>query len=77
LGPDAPPAEILAGSIEEFRREAQRVEGGLILHEAPRTLKAHADAWGKPGGDFDLMRRLKAELDPRNLCNPGRFLGGL
>jgi glycolate oxidase FAD binding subunit len=47
------------------------------LHEAPRDLKAHADAWGKPGGGFDLMRRLKAEFDPRNLCNPGRFLGGL
>jgi glycolate oxidase FAD binding subunit len=77
LGPDAPPAEILAGSIEDFRREAQRVEGRLILHEVPRTLKAHVDAWGKPGGDFDLMRRLKAEFDPRNLCNPGRFLGGL
>jgi glycolate oxidase FAD binding subunit len=77
LGPDAPPAEILAGSIEDLRREAQRHEGSLILHEGPRTLKAHVDVWGKPGGDFDLMRRLKAELDPRNLCNPGRFLGGL
>jgi FAD/FMN-containing dehydrogenase len=77
LGPDAPPAEILAGSIEDLRREAQRHEGSLILHEGPRTLKAHVDAWGKPGGDFDLIRRLKAEFDPRNLCNPGRFLGGL
>ena len=77
LGPDAPPAEILARSFEELRREAQRAEGSLVLHEAPRNLKAHADVWGKPGGDFDLMRRLKAEFDPRNLCNPGRFLGGL
>jgi len=77
LGPDAPPAETLAGSFEELRCEAQRAEGSLVLHEAPRDLKAHADAWGKPGGGFDLMRRLKAEFDPRNLCNPGRFLGGL
>ena len=77
LDPDAPPAEILARSFEEVRREAQRVEGSLVLHEAPRDLKAHADAWGKPSGGFDLMRRLKAEFDPRNLCNPGRFLGGL
>jgi len=77
LGPDAPPAEMLVGSFEEVRYEAQRVDGSLVFLEAPRDLKAHADAWGKPGDDFDLMRHLKAEFDPRNLCNPGRFLGGL
>jgi glycolate oxidase FAD binding subunit len=53
------------------------VEGSLVLQDAPATLKARVDAWGKPGDGFDVMRRLKAEFDPRGLCNPGRFLGGI
>jgi glycolate oxidase FAD binding subunit len=77
LGPDAPPMEVLASGIEELRREAEKAEGSLVLHTAPATLKAHLDAWGKPGGAFDVMRRLKAEFDPRGICNPGRFLGGI
>jgi glycolate oxidase FAD binding subunit len=77
LGPEAPPVEVLASGIEELRRESERAEGSLVLQAAPAVLKAHLDAWGKPGGAFDVMRRLKAEFDPRGVCNPGRFLGGI
>jgi glycolate oxidase FAD binding subunit len=77
LGPEAPPVEVMAGGIEELRREAEKAEGSLVLQAAPAALKAHLDAWGKPGGAFDVMRRLKAEFDPQALCNPGRFLGGI
>jgi FAD/FMN-containing dehydrogenase len=77
LGPEAPPVEVLASGIEELRRESEKAEGSLVLKAAPATLKVRLDAWGKPGGAFDVMRRLKAEFDPRGLFNPGRFLGGI
>jgi glycolate oxidase FAD binding subunit len=77
LGPEAPPVEVLASGLEELRREAEKAEGSLVLQGAPVALKAHLDAWGKPGGAFDVMRRLKADFDSRGLCNPGRFLGGI
>jgi glycolate oxidase FAD binding subunit len=77
LGPEAPPVEILASSLEDLRRESEKAEGSLVLQAAPAALKAHLDAWGKPGGAFEVMRRLKADFDPRGLCNPGRFLGGI
>jgi glycolate oxidase FAD binding subunit len=77
LGPKAPPDEVLAAALEGLRREAEAVEGSLILQDAPASLKARMDAWGKRGDGFSVMRRLKAEFDPRGLCNPGRFLGGL
>ena len=77
LGPSAPPEEVLADALAGLRREAIAVEGSLVLQDAPTTLKARVDAWGKPGDGFDVMRRLKAEFDPRGLCNPGRFLGGI
>jgi glycolate oxidase FAD binding subunit len=77
LGPKAPPDEVLGDALEGLRREAEAAEGSLILQDAPASLKARMDAWGKPGEGFGVMRRLKAEFDPRGLCNPGRFLGGL
>jgi glycolate oxidase FAD binding subunit len=77
LGPKAPPDEVLADALEGLRREAEAVEGSLIMQDAPAPLKARVDVWGKPGDGFTVMRRLKAEFDPRGLCNPGRFLGGL
>jgi glycolate oxidase FAD binding subunit len=77
LGPEAPPVEVLASGIEELRRESEKAEGSLVLQAAPAALKARLDAWGKPAGAFGVMRRLKAEFDPRGLCNPGRFLGGI
>ncbi len=77
LGPEATPAEVLASGLEELRREAEKAEGSLVLLAAPASLKAHLDVWGKPGGAFEVMRRLKADFDPRSLCNPGRFLGGI
>jgi len=77
LGPEAPPVEALASGIEELRRESEKAEGCLVLQAAPASLKARLDAWGKPGGAFNVMRRLKAQFDPRGLLNPGRFLGGI
>ena len=77
LGPEAPPVEVLAKGLEDLRRESEAAEGSLTLHAAPSALKRHLDAWGKPGGAFTVMRRLKTEFDPRGLCNPGRFLGGI
>jgi FAD/FMN-containing dehydrogenase len=77
LGPQAPPDEALADALEGLRREAEDAGGSLVLHDAPASLKARVDAWGKPRDGFGVMKRLKAEFDPRGLCNPGRFLGGL
>ena len=77
LAKAAPPVEALAGAIESLRREAEAAEGSLVLQAAPPAIKQHVDAWGKPGEAFEVMRRLKADFDPRGLCNPGRFLGGI
>ncbi len=73
----APPVEVLAGLVSELRSQAEAAGGSLVLYEAPAELKARVDAWGKPGDGFEVMRRLKAEFDPRGLMSPGRFLGGI
>jgi len=77
--------EVGAGSaLEPFReallslrREAEALDGSLVLEVAPLSLKRSLDAWGKVREGFGVMRRLKAELDPHALLTPGRFLGGI
>ncbi|HSB68600.1 MAG TPA: FAD-binding oxidoreductase [Candidatus Methylomirabilis sp.] len=73
----APPGEVLVTALEGLRQVAEAAEGSLVLQAAPPAVKRQVDAWGKPGEGFDVMRRLKSEFDPRGLCNPGRFLGGI
>lgn len=74
VSPDTWASEIVAPL-----REALAAEGGsLVVERAPLDLKRAADVWGPiPEVALAVMRRLKAEFDPRGVLNPGRFVGGL
>jgi glycolate oxidase FAD binding subunit len=48
-----------------------------VITAMPLTARATLEAWGTPPPSFPIMRRLKANFDPKGLCNPGRFIGGL
>lgn len=76
-GMEGAPGAPVAKALEGLRKEAEAAGGSLVLHDAPPPLKRQVDAWGAPGDGVDMMRRLKAEFDPRGLCNPGRFVGGI
>jgi glycolate oxidase FAD binding subunit len=32
------------------------------------------NVWGRPPNGLEVMRRIKAEFDPGNILNPGRFI---
>jgi len=69
--------EALREALLSLRREAEALDGSLVLEVAPLSLKRSFDTWGKVREGFTVMRRLKAELDPHALLTPGRFLGGI
>jgi glycolate oxidase FAD binding subunit len=71
------PGAPVAAALEALRAQAVAAGGSLVLHDAPPPLKRQLDAWGPAGNGLELMRRLKAEFDPRGVCNPGRFVGGI
>ena len=48
-----------------------------IIFSAPTELKRGVEVWGESPPTISLMRGLKQQFDPRELLNPGRFLGGL
>jgi glycolate oxidase FAD binding subunit len=57
--------------------EAARAGGTVVVHAMPDDARGAVDAWGPPPPSFPLMRALKERFDPRDVSNPGRFLGGL
>jgi FAD/FMN-containing dehydrogenase len=67
----------LQHALEALRQRAATVKGSLVLSEAPPGLKARMDAWGTPPPGLSVMKRIKSEYDPKALCSPGRYLGGM
>ncbi len=63
--------------IESLRDLISSLKGGLIIHEAPLSLKSQIDTWGEVGASIDVMKKLKALFDPNSILNPGRFAGGI
>jgi glycolate oxidase FAD binding subunit len=46
---------------------------GGVIEFSPDPWKRTAELWPLPGGDLELMRRVKALFDPSNLLNRGRL----
>jgi glycolate oxidase FAD binding subunit len=44
-----------------------------IVEYSPEPWKSTAELWPAPGGDLELMRRIKKLFDPSNLLNRGRL----
>ena len=57
--------------------DALRRGASAVVHALPLAARPQVDVWGPPPPSFPLMRALKTNFDPRGLCNPGRFVGGL
>jgi len=64
-------------ALERARGAITALRGTLVLAAAPPEVRAGFDAWGAPGPAIQVMRRLKAQLDPDGRLAPGRFVGGL
>lgn len=59
-------------------RDALAALGGTcVVEHAPPDALAGLDVWGDVGPALETMRRLKREVDPGGILNPGRFVGGI
>lgn len=69
-----------AWDTEAIRRERERLRrygGSLGLLQADAAQKRAIDAWGTPGPELTLLRKVKDVFDPGHVMSPGRFIGGL
>ncbi len=73
------PVEEWAAALVSTLRERLVPEGGsCVVEAAPRAVLEQLDVWGPVDErSFGIMSRLKSEFDPREILNPGRFVGKL
>ncbi|MHB8655429.1 MAG: FAD-binding oxidoreductase [Terriglobia bacterium] len=64
-------------AIENLRRVANEMRGALVIERCEPEIKNRVDVWGTSGNDFEIMRKVKAAWDPKDILSPGRFLGRL
>jgi glycolate oxidase FAD binding subunit len=38
-------------------------------------MKRELDVYGETPGGYELMRRIKEKLDPKDILSPGRYVG--
>jgi len=55
--------------------EISKHSGSYVIETCPLKLKQTRDVFSNVGNSIDLMRRIKAQYDPANTLNPGRFAG--
>jgi glycolate oxidase FAD binding subunit len=65
---------MLAAVLAEWRAAARAGGGHASIRWAPLAVKAALPVWDDAGPAGRIMQRIKAELDPQNLLNPGRFV---
>jgi len=63
--------------LAEWRTIARAGGGHASLTWAPLGVKAQLPAWDDAGAAGRIMQRIKAQLDPGNVLNPGRFVAGI
>jgi glycolate oxidase FAD binding subunit len=76
-GGSLPQAGAAAACLARARSAITALRGSLVLAAAPPGVRAGFDAWGPPASAIQVMRQLKAQLDPEGRLAPGRFVGGL
>ena len=69
--------EELEVAIRKLRQGAGQLGGHLVVERCPLELKSRIDVWGDPPEGMVIMRRIKDELDPAGILNPGRYVGGI
>lgn len=73
-------ASVAADTVKALAwlRDYTRAAGGeLVVEWAPLWVKEEVSVWEPPSAAVRIMQRIKAQLDPKGIMNPGRFVGGI
>jgi glycolate oxidase FAD binding subunit len=68
-------AATVVGLVTRIREALASLAGTCVVEHAPVESHSTLDVWGDVGPAIEPMRRLKHELDPAGVLNPGRFVG--
>ena len=68
---------VISSVADGSRGVVESVGGYAVVERCPTQAKKGLDVWGDAGQGLGVMRRLKEQMDPNRLFNPGRFVGGI
>ena len=68
---------VISSVADGFRGVVESVGGYAVVERCPTQAKKRLDVWGDAGPGLAVMHRLKEQMDPNRLFNPGRFVGGI
>jgi glycolate oxidase FAD binding subunit len=60
-------------TLRPLREFCEKHGGSLVVLACDETWHEKLSAFGKPRGDRELMERVRRQLDPQGLLNPGRM----
>jgi FAD/FMN-containing dehydrogenase len=63
--------------VRQLRARVREQLGSVVVEACPLAVKAELDVLGDVPDNFEIMRRLKSQLDPAGILNPGRLRGRL
>jgi glycolate oxidase FAD binding subunit len=70
-------ARDVGGIVRHARDGFAALGATCVVEHAPPAAGSEIDVWGDVGLAIEPMRRLKRELDPAGILNPGRYVGGI
>jgi glycolate dehydrogenase FAD-binding subunit len=70
-------ASGVSGIVARVREGLAGIGGSCVVEHAPLEAMRGLDVWGDVGPAIEAMRRLKGELDPAGILNPGRYVSGI
>ena len=76
-GEGRPDTGSVADVLRAWRSTARACSGYAVLESAPQAVKEAVGVWDDAGAAGRIMERIKRELDPKNLLNPGRFVSNI
>jgi glycolate oxidase FAD binding subunit len=63
--------------VENLRGISESLGGYMTIERVSSEIKLNLDVWSPLGNELELMKRVKNQLDPLNVLNKGRYVGGI
>ena len=76
-GGEGADATKVSDVLIEWRTLVRAAGGQALVESAPLAIKERVPVWDDLGPALRIMQRIKSQLDPSGLLNPGRFAGGI
>ena len=76
-GGEGADATTVSDVLIEWRTLVRAAGGQALVESAPLAIKERVPVWDDLGPALRIMQRIKSQLDPHGLLNPGRFVGDI